>query len=148
MSLRIAIGGDHAGFNLKKTLAAHLAAAGHTVFDHGPAKPERCDYPDAAGVVARAVVNGEADFGVLVCGSGIGVAIAANKVAGARAANVHDDVTARLCRQHNDARIVCFGERLIGEVTAKSALDAFLAAEFEGGRHEGRVAKIHALEGG
>lgn len=143
----IAIGSDHAGFDLKQALVQHLSVAGHRVIDQGPSKAERCDYPDFAESVARAVVNGKVDFGVLVCGSGIGMSIAANKVPGARAALVHDEMTARLARQHNDARIVCLGSRLIGSLVAPAAVDAFLRAEFEGGRHAGRITKIHAIEG-
>lgn len=142
---RIALGSDHAGFVLRSQLADHLRAAGHSVVDLGCATPERCDYPDFGAAVGRAVVSGDADLGVAVCGSGIGIAIAANKVPGVRAATVHDVTSARLCREHNDANVVCFGERFIGVQVALDALDAFLAASFEGGRHADRVAKIDAL---
>jgi ribose 5-phosphate isomerase B len=109
---------------------------------------ERVDYPDYAVAVARSVAEGETELGVLVCGSGVGVSIAANKVAGIRAATVHDFTSARLAREHNDANIVCMGARFIGEQVAIDALDAFLGATFEGGRHVDRVAKITALDAG
>ncbi len=142
---RIAAGCDHAGFNLKAELIEHLEASGHEVVDLGTHNTERVDYPDFGAAVGRAVVAGEAELGLCVCGSGIGIAIAANKVPGVRAATVHDATSAHLTREHNDANVICFGERLIGPEVAKEALDAFLAASFEGGRHTGRVAKINAL---
>jgi len=143
---RIAIGADHAGFRLKQLCADRLNAIGHDVADHGTYSEERVDYPDYAVKVARAVAAAEADLGVLVCGSGVGVCIAANKIAGIRAATVHDFTSARLAREHNDANIVCLGARFVGEQVALDALDAFLNAEFEGGRHIERVAKITALD--
>ncbi len=142
---RIATGCDHAGFNLKTQLVEHLQASGHDVIDCGTDSTERVDYPDFGAAVGRAVAGGEADLGLCVCGSGIGIAIAANKIPGVRAATVHDVTSAHLTREHNDANVICMGERLIGPEVAKEALDAFLAAEFEGGRHAGRVAKIDAL---
>lgn len=146
--LRIALASDHAGFELKQRLAEHLRGSrGEAqVIDLGPASAGRCDYPDFAVKVAEAVNAGDADFGVLVCGSGIGISIAANKVPGARAALVHDETTARLARQHNDARIVCLGARIVGESVAIDCVEAFLRTAFEGGRHADRVAKIHAIE--
>lgn len=143
--MRIAIGADHAGFRLKDELAAHLRAGGHDVVDLGTHSADRVDYPDYGAAVGRAVAGGDAALGVCVCGSGIGIAIAANKIAGVRAATVHDVTSAHLAREHNDANVVCLGERLVGPEVAKEALDAFLAASFEGGRHAGRVAKIDAL---
>jgi ribose 5-phosphate isomerase B len=143
---RIAVGADHAGFRLKQLLADRLRALGHEVFDHGTMSEERVDYPDYAVAVARSVSNGEAEIGVLVCGSGVGVSIAANKVAGIRAATVHDFTSARLAREHNDANVICLGARFLGEQVAIDALDAFLGASFEGGRHIDRVAKISALD--
>jgi ribose 5-phosphate isomerase B len=142
---RIAAGCDHAGFNLKTELVAHLAELGHEIIDLGTNSPDRVDYPDFGAAVGRSVAAGEADLGLCVCGSGIGIAIAANKIPGVRAATVHDATSGHLTREHNDANVICFGERLIGPEVAKEALDAFLAAEFEGGRHAGRVAKIDAL---
>ena len=143
---RIAVGADHAGFRLKQLLADRLRALGHEVFDLGTLNEERVDYSDFAVAVARSVAGGEAELGVLVCGSGVGVSIAANKVAGIRAATVHDFTSARLAREHNDANIVCLGARFLGEQVAIDALDAFLGATFEGGRHVDRVAKISALD--
>ncbi len=143
--MRIAIGSDHAGFVLKQVLAEHLRANGHDLVDLGTHSDERVDYPDFGAAVGRAVAGGDASLGVCVCGSGIGIAMAANKIPGVRAATVHDVTSARLTRQHNDANVVCLGERLIGVEVAKDAVDAWLAAEFEGGRHTPRVAKIDAL---
>jgi ribose 5-phosphate isomerase B len=145
--VRIALGADHAGYALKQQLAQFLKDEGHEVVDLGTTTPERCDYPDYGAAVARAVAqDGAADRGVCVCGTGNGIAMAANKVAGARAAVVHDATTARLAREHNDANVVCLGARVIGEQAALDAVAAFLAAGFEGGRHADRLAKIHALE--
>jgi len=143
---RIALGSDHAGFALRHVLAARLLELGHEVTDLGCATAERCDYPDFGAAVGRAVAAGEVDLGVCVCGSGIGIAMAANKIPGVRAATVHDVTSARMTREHNDANVMCVGERFIGEQTALDALDAFLAASFEGGRHADRVAKINQLD--
>ena len=142
---RFALGSDHAGFELKNLLAHHLRGLGHDVSDLGTHSDERVDYPDFGAAVGRAVTSGEADLGVCVCGSGIGIAIAANKIPGARAATVHDVTSARLAREHNDANIICIGERLTGPQVALDTLDAFVAASFEGGRHAARVAKLDAL---
>lgn len=139
---RIAVGSDHAGFGLKSTLAEQLRDAGHDVVDLGAHDRTSVDYPDFGTAVANAVVQGDVEIGVCVCGSGIGISIAANRVRGARAALVHDVTTARLSREHNNANIICFGERLIGVEVAKEALDVFLATPFAGGRHQGRVAKL------
>ena len=146
--MHIAVASDHAGFSLKQVIVDHLRSrlGEGQVLDLGPGDTQRVDYPDYAARVARAVVAGQAELGVLVCGSGIGVSIAANKVPGARAALCHDDYTARMARAHNDARILCLGSRVIGESVALSAVDAFLSATFEGGRHADRVALIAALE--
>jgi ribose 5-phosphate isomerase B len=144
--VRIAIGADHGGVILKQALVDALAAAGHDVADHGTHGTASVDYPDVAAVVAGAVAGGDADRGVLVCGSGIGVSIAANKVPGARAALVHDATTARLAREHNDANVLCLGERTTGAVVALDALAAWLGADFAGGRHQGRLDKIADLE--
>lgn len=144
--LTIALGADHAGFGLKDRIAAHLAERGVTVLDLGTNSPDRVDYPDYGTAVGRAVASGEADLGVAVCGSGIGISIAANKVAGVRAALVHDATSARLSREHNDANVICLGERLTGEEVALDAVDAWLDATFQGGRHAGRVAKLDAAD--
>ncbi len=143
--MRVATGSDHAGYRLKKVLAERLAERGHEVVDLGTHSEDRVDYPDYGAAVGRAVAAGEADLGICVCGSGIGIAMAANKVSGVRAAVVHDSVSGALARQHNDANVVCFGQRLIDDGTALGALDAFLDASFEGGRHAGRVAKLDSL---
>ena len=143
--MRIAAGSDHAGYHLKQQLADHLRELGHEVLDLGAHSTDRVDYPDYGAAVGRAVAGGEADLGLCVCGSGIGISIAANKVPGIRAAVVHDVTSGRLARQHNDANVVCVGERLTGPEVAKDAVEAFLAAEFEGGRHAGRVQKLDDL---
>ncbi len=142
---RIATGADHAGFHLKQRLAELLRERGHEVIDLGTHSDERVDYPDFGAAVGRAVADGEADYGLCVCGSGIGIAIAANKIPGVRAATVHDVTSARLAKEHNDANVVCIGERLVGPEVAAQALDAFFAATFQEGRHTARVAKIDAL---
>ncbi len=144
--MRIAVGADHAGFPLKQWVAAYLAEVGHHVFDLGTDSEERVDYPRFGAAVGRAVVAGEADLGVCACGTGIGIAIAANKVPGVRAAVAHDATTARLARQHNHANVLCLGARIVGTEVARDALDAFLAAEPEEGRHLRRIAEIAELE--
>ena len=142
---RIAAGADHAGVQLKDELVAHLRELGHEVTDCGTHDTERVDYPDYGEAVARKVATGEVELGLCVCGTGIGIAMAANKVPGVRAATVHDVTSARLTRQHNDANVICLGERLIGPEAAREALESFLEATFEEGRHVPRVAKIDAL---
>ena len=143
--MRIAVGADHAGYGLKQALAEHLRAAGHDVTDCGTDTTDRVDYPDFGAAVGRTVASGDADLGVCVCGSGNGIAMAANKIAGVRAAVAYNVTSARLARAHNDANVLCIGERLTGAEVALEALDAWLAASFDGGRHEGRVAKLDAL---
>jgi ribose 5-phosphate isomerase B len=143
---RIAIGSDHAGYQLKSELAEHLRESGHEVEDLGTHSEDSVDYPDFGAAVARAVVGGKAEYGVCVCGTGIGIGIAANKVKGARAAVVHDSTSAKMARQHNDANVVCVGARLTGPQAAMDAVDAFLGAEFEGGRHQRRIDEISELE--
>ena len=145
--MHIVTGSDHAGFELKQSLIAHLEALGHTVTDKGTLKKERCDYPDDAASVAGSVAGGEADCGLLVCGTGIGMAMSANKVAGIRAAVVSDVFSARATREHNDANVLCLGERVVGVGLAQDILTAWLSAEFEGGRHQARIDKMMALEG-
>ncbi len=142
---RIATGADHAGFHLKEKLATILREQGHDVIDLGTHSDERVDYPDFGAAVGRAVAGGDADFGLCVCGSGIGIAIAANKIPGVRAATVHDVTSAHLAREHNNANVVCIGERLVGPEVAVEAIDAFFATVFQEGRHAARVAKIDAL---
>ena len=144
--MKLVCGSDHAGLRLKEELKKHLEEKGITVHDVGTHSNESCDYPDYAVQVARAVANHEADFGLLVCGTGIGMAITANKIAGIRAASVSDPFSAHASREHNDANVLCIGERVVGVGLAKDILDAFLGAQFQGGRHTGRVAKINALD--
>ena len=141
----IAAGCDHGGFSLKTVLIEHLIESGHEVLDLGTDSNERVDYPDFAEAVAKSVASGEAEFGLLVCGSGIGVCMVANKISGIRAATIHDVTSAHLSREHNDANIICLGERLIGPEVAKEALDVFLASEFQEGRHLNRVKKIDKI---
>lgn len=143
--MRIAIGSDHAGFHYKTALAAHLRSVGHEVIDCGTDSEERVDYPDFGAAVGRSVASGAADRGVAVCGSGIGICMAANKIDGVRAGVAYDDEQARLMRQHNDAQVICFGERLTSLDVAISALDVFLTTEFEGGRHQKRVDLLNEL---
>lgn len=140
--MRIAIGSDHAGLPLKSSLAAWLGELGHEVLDLGTHTPESCDYPLIGFDVATRVAQQEAERGVLVCGSGIGVSIAANRVSGARAALVHEPVSARLAREHNDANVVCLGARLIGEGMAREIVKVFLETPFEGGRHQRRIDQL------
>lgn len=144
--MKICIASDHAGFEQKQSLADYLRKSGHEVADLGPDSADRVDYPDFAALVARAVASGECERGVLVCGTGIGMAIAANKVHGVRAANVVTPEFAALAREHNDANVVTLSGRFVGEEANRSILDAFLGTEFAGGRHAARVEKIMALE--
>jgi ribose 5-phosphate isomerase B len=145
--MRIAIGSDHAGVGLKDALVAYLGTAGHEVLDLGTHGDGRVDYPDYGAAVGRAVVDGRAERGVAVCGSGIGICMAANKVPGVRAGVAYDITTARLMREHNDAQVICFGQRLTTYERAVEALDEFLAAAFQGGRHSGRVQLLAELDG-
>jgi ribose 5-phosphate isomerase B len=143
---RLVLGADHAGYLLKNHLADKLRAAGHQVTDLGTHGAESVDYPDFGSAVGCAVAAGDAELGIVVCGSGIGVSIAANKVDGVRAALCNDLYTARLSRAHNDANVLAIGARVVGQGLAEEIVDAFLAAPFEGGRHSRRVDKIYALE--
>jgi ribose 5-phosphate isomerase B len=143
----IALGADHAGFPLKEDLKTWLIGRGHEVVDCGTQSSESVDYPDYAAAVAGAVTSGKAGRGVLVCGTGIGMAIAANKVAGVRAAACTDAYTARLAREHNDTNVLALGARITARESAIEILDAWLGAEFAGGRHARRVEKLAALDG-
>ncbi len=145
--MRISIASDHAGFEQKQLLATYLAEQGHEVIDRGPESEDRVDYPDFAELVARDVADGAAQRGVLVCGTGIGMAVAACKVKGIRAVNVINTEFAALSREHNDANVVTLSGRFVELEENKAILDTFLATEFGGGRHAGRVEKIMALEG-
>ena len=142
----ISIASDHAGFCQKQPLAAYLREQGYDVLDRGPESEDRVDYPDYAALVACDIASGEADRGVLVCGTGIGMAVAANKMRGIRAANVVTPEFAALAREHNDANIVTVSARFVDEAVNRAILDAFLTTDFGGGRHADRVAKIAALE--
>ena len=138
----IAVASDHAGFDLKEILKRDLQEAGLEVLDLGTNSTQSVDYPDFGTAMADAVASGKAQRGVLVCGTGIGISMAANRNPKVRAALVHDVTSARLSRLHNDANVVAFGQRLIGTETAREALRVFLGTEFEGGRHANRVAKL------
>jgi ribose 5-phosphate isomerase B len=138
----VAVASDHAGFDLKEILKRDLQEAGLEVLDLGTNSTQSVDYPDFGTAMADAVASGKAARGVLVCGTGIGISMAANRNPKVRAALVHDVTSARLSRLHNDANVVAFGQRLIGTETAREALKVFLGTEFEGGRHANRVAKL------
>lgn len=144
--MKISIASDHAGFEQKQALAAYLRGLGHEVVDRGPTTDDRVDYPDFATSVAHDVARGRSERGVLVCGTGIGMAIAANKIDGVRAANVTSPAFAALAREHNDANVVTVSGRFVDEVTNRAILDAFLTVDFGGGRHADRVEKIALLE--
>ena len=140
--MRIGIGSDHAGFQLKTHLQKMMLDAGHEVIDMGPENADRVDYPVFAKKVAVAVSCGDVERGLLVCGSGIGMAMTANKSQGVRAANCVNGFQARYSRLHNDANVLCLGERVVGVAVAESILETFLSTAFEGGRHADRVAQI------
>jgi ribose 5-phosphate isomerase B len=144
--VRIHIGADHAGFDLKEAVKAHLAEQGHAVTDVGAFSTEPVDYPLVAGPVGRAVADGSAEAGVLVCGTGLGMAIAANKVSGVRAVQVDSPVFAEMSRRHNDANVVTLAGRSTSSESACAIVDAFLSTPFEGGRHQRRVDQISAIE--
>jgi ribose 5-phosphate isomerase B len=138
----IAVASDHAGYDLKTMLSRELAEMGYEVLDLGTDGPQSVDYPDFADALARAVRAGEVERGVLICGTGIGIAMAANRHPGIRAAVCWDETSARLTREHNDANVMALGARLLGPEVAKDCLRTFLSTEFAGGRHAGRVAKL------
>ncbi len=140
--MRIAIGSDHGGFDQKAPVVAHLEALGHEVTDFGPFDAQSVDYPDYADPVARAVANGTADRGILICGTGIGMALAADKVAGVRAANIQSVNFAHLFREHNNGNVLCLSGRFTSLEDNLAIVDEFLTTAFEGGRHEQRVAKV------
>ena len=144
--MKIIIGSDHGGIHLKEVLKQHLTERGIEVHDAGTYTEESCDYPDIALQVCRAVTAGDGDRGVLVCGTGIGMSMAANKVKGIRAALCGDVFSAIMSREHNDANVICLGERVLGPGLAVCILDAWLDTEFAGGRHARRVDKIMAIE--
>lgn len=144
--MKIAIGCDHAGLDLKQSITDHLKAQGHEVTDCGTYTKESCHYPVIAEKVALEITQNGAQRGILVCGTGIGMSIAANKVRGIRAAAVSDCFTARATRQHNDSNIICIGERTVGTGLALMLIDEFVGTEFEGGRHQTRVDMITEIE--
>ncbi len=144
--MRIAVGSDHAGFHLKNTLRDWLLSEGHEVEDVGTFTAERADYPVFGAAAATKVANGDADFGVVVCGSGQGICMAANKVAGVRAGVIRDEQDAEVTRLHNDANVACFGERVTQPDVAINALRVFLSTQFEGGRHQARVELLRELD--
>ena len=144
--MKIALGADHAGFELKEKIKARLQQQGVSVEDQGTASTESVDYPDFARKVGESVAAKKADLGVLVCGSGIGMAIAANKVPGIRAANVSTEYEAEKSREHNDANVVTIGSRILDDQKAFTIVDTFLKTPFAGGRHQQRVDKIAAIE--
>lgn len=144
--MKIVVGSDHRGFEAKRRLVGFLARSGHEVTDAGPDTSECVDYPDFAFRVAKAVADGEADRGVLICGTGIGMCIAANKVPGVRAAPCHDSITAEMSRRHNNANILCLSADLLSEDLAERMMKIWISTEFEGGRHARRVDKITRFE--
>lgn len=142
----IALGCDHGGFELKNHILKYLEDKGVDVHDYGTYDEKSVDYPDCAVPVCKAIQSGEAEFGILICGTGIGISIAANKHKGIRAALCSDVYSAKMTRQHNDAQILCLGGRVTGRELAFMIVDTFLAQEFEGGRHQTRIEKIHKIE--
>lgn len=144
--MKLCIGSDHAGFALKTDVLQQLSAAGYAVEDLGTFSEQSCDYPDIARTVGDAVVDGRFQLGILICGTGVGMAIAANKIGGVRAALCSETFSARMARAHNDANVLCLGARVIGGGLAFEVVQAFLDGSFEGGRHQRRVDKLSALE--
>ena len=141
-----AIGSDHGGFELKQAVMKHLEERGIEYRDYGTYTPESCDYPDYGAAVGRAVASGECERGIVICGTGIGISMAANKIDGVRCALCGDCFSAEMARAHNDANVLALGARTLGEGLALKIVDTFLDGEFQGGRHARRVAKIMALE--
>ena len=146
MCVKVALANDHAGYPLKVLVAAHLEAAGHEVDDLGSYNTDPVDYPPYCATCARHVVRGAADFGIVIGGSGQGEQMAANKVHGARAALCHDEYTARLARQHNDANVLAMGARILASTLALDIVDTFLTSQFQGGRHQVRIDELGEIE--
>ena len=144
--MKIGIGNDHSALELKAEIIDFLKEKGHEVVDYGTNSTESCDYPVYGEKIGHAVASGEVDFGIAICGTGLGISLAANKVHGIRAAVCSEPYTARLSRQHNNANVLAFGSRVIGIELAKMIIDEFLGAEFEGGRHQRRVDMIMDVE--
>lgn len=146
--MKIAIGGDHRGFEAIQRIAEHLASRGHEVELLGPCTRESSDYTDAAWAVGHAVADGNAEFGILICGTGIGTCMSANKIPGVRAALVHDEITAQMSRSHNDANIICLSGDLLGLRLIEKIVEICLATPFTGGRHARRLRKLTEIEHG
>ena len=146
--MKLVIGCDHAGYELKGPVMEHLKSKGYELIDVGTHSTDSCNYPEYAYKLCTTITSGEADLGILICGTGVGMLIAANKVEGIRAACVSDTFSARLTRQHNDTNVLCFGARVVGLGIACDLCDNFLEAEYEGGKHAKRVDMIHAIEAG
>ena len=144
--MKIGIGSDHGGVNHKDYITRHLTKLGHQVIDYGTEHEVPADYPDVAEKLCRGFLQGEFDRGILICGTGIGMSITSNKISGIRAAHVTDCFSARMSREHNDAQIICLGERITGPDLALDIVDAYLNAEHQGGRHARRVEKIMNLQ--
>ena len=144
--MKIAIACDHGGLNLKNKISAHLKAAGHEICDFGTDSTDSCDYPDFDLPAAEAVASGDCERGIVVCSTGIGVSIVANKVPGVRCAHCHDSYCAEFTRLHNDSNVLALGEKVVGEGYALKIVETFINTKFEGGRHQRRVDKITAIE--
>ena len=144
--MKIAMGCDHGGFDLKETVKEHLVAQGHEVTDCGCYNTDSCDYPDFGAAAAKAVASGECERGIVICTTGIGISISANKIKGIRCALCSEAQSAEMTRRHNDANVLAMGAGMIGVNAAKKIVDTFLTTEFEGGRHQRRVDKMMALE--
>ena len=145
--MKIAMGNDHSAVEMKNIIKEHLISKGYEVMDLGTNSEESCDYPVYGEKVGRAVASGEADLGIAICGTGVGISLAANKVRGIRACVCSEPYTAKLSRMHNNSNVLAFGARVVGSELAKMIVDEWLAAEFEGGRHQRRVDLIMAIEG-
>lgn len=144
--MNVALSSDHRGFPAKELIKTFLASAGHSVIDFGCEGTASCDYPDTAVAGAKSVASGETDLGILLCGTGIGMSITANKVRGIRAALCHDELTAEMSRRHNDANVLCLPADLVGEELLRRIVDVWLRTEYEGGRHQRRIDKITEFE--
>lgn len=145
--MKVAIGSDHAGYDYKEMIKKYLEEKGFEVIDKGTYSNERTDYPVYAEKVAKAVANGEADRGILICGTGIGMSITANKIKGVRAALCPNDFMAKMARKHNNSNVLCLGQRVVGTDHALSIVETFFSTEFEGGRHQDRISLITEIEG-
>ncbi|HIT41557.1 MAG TPA: ribose 5-phosphate isomerase B [Candidatus Caccovicinus merdipullorum] len=144
--MKIVLANDHSAVDMKKEILAHLEEKGYQVIDIGTNSPESCDYPVFGERAGKMVASGEADLGILICGTGVGISLAANKVKGVRACVCSEPYSAKLSRMHNDTNILAFGARVVGTELAKMIVDEWLAAEFEGGRHKRRVDMIMEIE--